>query len=63
MGLFGGNYLEEPIISSTLAKYPKQFEQYLKLTNEQLLKAINSHTNQIMKHQLYLKDSISHVPN
>ena len=45
------------------ARYPKQVEQALRMTPQQLQKSVGSFTENIAKHQGYLKNPQSHVPN
>jgi hypothetical protein len=45
------------------ARYPKQVEQALKMNPQQLQKSVSSFTENIAKHQGYLKNPQSHVPN
>ena len=47
-------------------RYPKQYEQYSKLPDKNLEKAISKHEKQIAEHQEYLTDPVKrkeHVPN
>jgi RHS repeat-associated protein len=49
--------------SSAAAQYPKQVAQALRMNPQQLQKSITSFTDNIAKHQGYLKNPQSHVPN
>jgi RHS repeat-associated protein len=45
------------------ARYPKQVEQALRMTPQQLQNSVKSFTENIAKHQGYIKNPLSKVPN
>jgi len=53
-------------VDAAKERYPKQYEQYKKLPDKNLEKAVTKHDKQINEHQGYLNDPVKrkeHVPN